>query len=172
VSDIRFEKLVNDHGRDVLNVALRVCGDPETAKDVYQEVFLAIWRRWHTYNGTVNWGPYLYRVTVRKALELARARRPVADMPEGSERESPGPDPDTDLRLQDLQTKLTESLAKLPKRQADVFVLSRIEGLDYSAVAKTLNCSQNSVRVLLHRAVKQLARELTEYLNGALQNGD
>ena len=164
MSDARFEELVNAHGRDVLNVALRVLGDPETAKDVYQEVFLAIWRRWHTYNGTVNWGPYLYRVTVRKALELARARGPVAEAPEGCEPESPGPDPDTSLRLQDLQKKLTESLAKLPKRQADVFVLSRIEGLDHSAVAKTLNCSQDSVRVLLHRAVRHLAREMSEYL--------
>lgn len=164
MSDIRFEKLVNDHGRDVLNVALRVCRDPETAKDVYQEVFLAIWRRWHTYDGTVQWGPYLYRVTVRKALELTGARGPVAEVPEGCERQSPGPEPDTNLRLQDLQMKLTESLAKLPKRQADVFVLSKIEGLDHAAVAQTLNCSANSVRVLLHRAVRQLAHELREYL--------
>jgi RNA polymerase sigma-70 factor (ECF subfamily) len=164
VSDIRFEKLVNDRGRDVLNIALRVLGDPETAKDVYQEVFLAIWQRWNTYDGTVNWGAYLYRVTVRKALELASARGPVAEIPEGCERESSGSDPDTGLRLRDLQTKLTESLAKLPKRQADVFVLSRIEGLGHSAVAETLGCSQNSVRVLLHRAVKQLAREMSEYL--------
>jgi len=164
VSDIRFEELVNAHGRDVLNVALRVLGDPETAKDVYQEVFLAIWRRWHTYDGTVNWGPYLYRVTVRKALELAKARGAVADIPEGCERESPGSDPDSALRLQGLQKKLTKSLAKLPKRQADVFVLSRIEGMDHSAIAETLCCSQNSVRVLLHRAVKQLAHEMSEYL--------
>lgn len=164
MSDIRFETLVNDHGRGVLNVALRVLGDPETAKDAYQEVFLAIWRRWHTYDGMVNWGPYLYRVTVRKALELARARGLVAETPEGCEPESPGPDPDAALRLRDLQTKLTESLAKLPKRQADVFVLSRIEGLDHSAIAETLCCSQSSVRVLLHRAVKQLAHEMSEYL--------
>jgi RNA polymerase sigma-70 factor (ECF subfamily) len=164
VSDARFEELVNDHGRDVLNVALRVSGDPETAKDVYQEVFLAIWRRWHSYDGTVNWGPYLYRVTVRKALELVKGRGMVTEIPEGCEPESPASDPDTALRLKDLQKKLTESLAKLPKRQADVFVLSRIEGLDHSAIAETLCCSQNSVRVLLHRAVKHLARELSEYL--------
>jgi RNA polymerase sigma factor (sigma-70 family) len=164
VSDIRFEKLVNNHGRDVLNVALRVLGDPETAKDAYQEVFLAIWRRWSTYDGTVNWGPYLYRVTVRKALELARARGTVAQVPEGCERQAAGCDPDTGLRLQELGAKLTKSLAKLPKRQADVFVLSKIEGLDHSAIAEILCCSQNSVRVLLHRAVKQLARELSAYL--------
>jgi len=164
VSDARFEQLVNAHGRDVLNVALRVCGDPETAKDVYQEVFLAIWRRWHTYNGTVNWGPYLYRVAIRKAVELARTRGPVAELPDGCESESSGPGPDAGLRLAELQTKLTRSLAKLPKRQADVFILSKIEGLDHSAIAETLCCSRNGVRVLLHRAVRHLAREMREYL--------
>lgn len=166
MSDPRFDELVNAHGRDVLNVALRVLGDPETAKDVYQEVFLAIWRRWHTYDSTVNWGPYLYRVTVRKALELAGARRHAsapADM-DDCEPQSPGAAPDAALRLSDLQRKLTQSLAKLPKRQADVFVLSRIEGLDHSEIAEMLGCSQDSVRVLLHRAVKQLAHEMSEYL--------
>jgi RNA polymerase sigma-70 factor (ECF subfamily) len=165
LSDSRFEELVNAHGRDVLNVALRVLGDPETAKDVYQEVFLAIWRRWHAYDGTVNWGPYLYRVTVRKALEVARARRGAPVCLEDCEPASRGPDPGTALRLGELQKKLTESLAGLPKRQADVFVLSRIEGLDHAAVAEVLCCSRNTVRVSLHRAVKQLARELSEYLS-------
>jgi RNA polymerase sigma factor (sigma-70 family) len=165
LSDSRFEELVNAHGRDVLNVALRVLGDAETAKDVYQEVFLAIWRRWHSYDGTVNWSPYLYRVTVRKALEVARARRGTPVCLEDCEPPSSGSDPGTALRLGELQKKLTEALAGLPRRQADVFILSRIEGLDHAAIAEILRCSRNTVRVSLHRAVKQLARELSEYLS-------
>jgi RNA polymerase sigma-70 factor (ECF subfamily) len=166
LADSRFEELVNAHGRDVLNVALRVCGDAETAKDVYQEVFLAIWQRWHTYNGTVHWGPYLYRVTVRKALEAARARRNVSAVPGANESEpqSPGPEPDSALRADELQRKLTQLVAELPKRQADVFVLARIEGLDHATIAEILGCSVNSVRVSLHRAVKQLAREMGDFL--------
>ncbi len=42
MSDSRFEELVSTHGRHVLNVALRTVRDAEMAKDVYQEVFLAI----------------------------------------------------------------------------------------------------------------------------------
>ena len=112
----------------------------------------------------MNWGPYLYRVAIRKAVELARVRGPVAEPPDGCESQSPRPDPDAGLRLAELQARLTKSLAKLPKRQADVFILSRIEGLDHAAIAETLCCSRNGVRVLLHRAVKHLAREMREYL--------
>lgn len=55
MSDSRFEKLVNAHGRDVLNLAFRVMGDTHLAQDVYQEVFLAIWRRWDSYGEDPDW---------------------------------------------------------------------------------------------------------------------
>ncbi len=165
MSDERFEELVNAHGRHVLNVALRTVRDAEMAKDVYQEVFLAVWRRWPTYTGPVQWGRYLYRVTVRKALELVRRRGPAPVDVDDCEPESRGPNPDTALRLEDLQRKLTKSLAKLPKHQAEVFILSRIEGLDHAAIAEILGCTANNVRVSLHRAVKQLAGEMSDYLD-------
>ncbi len=72
VSEKTFENLVQEHGPQVLRTALRVLHDASLAHDVHQEVFLAIWRRWHRYNGDVNWPAYLYRATVRKALEVAQ----------------------------------------------------------------------------------------------------
>ena len=74
LSEKSFENLVNEHGRQVLNTALRVLGDVNMANDVHQEVFLAIWKRWPSYNGHTNWPAYLYRATVRKALEAVRRR--------------------------------------------------------------------------------------------------
>lgn len=165
MSDSRFEELVNTHGRDVLNVALRVLRDADLAKDVYQEVFLAIWRRWDRYADSTNWGAYLYRMTVRKALELARARRLVPASIEECDLPGVGANPDAGLQLDELQQRLTRSLARLPKQQAEVFILSRIEGLDHGAIAELLSCSRNSVRVSLHRAVKDLAREMSGFLS-------
>ena len=148
-----------------MNVALRVLGDADLANDVYQEVFLAIWRRWEKYDDPLNWGAYLYRVTVRKAMELAKRRRPVPATMEGHGPPSAGAGPDMALRFDELQQELTKSLARLPKRQADVFVLSRIEGLDHAAIAEILECSRNTVRVSLHRAIKQLTRDMNGYLS-------
>jgi len=165
VSDSRFENLVNTHGRLVLNVAMRILGDADLAKDVHQEVFLAVWQRWHSYNGQVHWNAYLYRVAVRKAMELTRRRR-AAPIPDDSvEPAVAAAEPDMNLRVDELRQKLTAALAKLPERQAEVFVLSRIEGLDHAAIAEILGCSPNTVRVHLHRAVRQLAREMSGYLD-------
>lgn len=143
---------------------MRILGDVETAQDVHQEVFLAIWQRWHKYNGRTNWNAYLYRVTVRKAIEFARRSRSEQAIPLRPRCVAGKQKPDGPLRTTELWAKLAERLAKLPKRQADAFVLSRIEGLDAMQVAQILSCSQKTVRVHLHRAVKRLARELGDYM--------
>lgn len=155
---------MDQYSRQVLNVALRVLGDATAAQDVHQEVFLAIWRRWHRFNGQVNWNAYLYRTTVRKALEHARQARALPFVSEQPERPDGGPRPDGPLRTAELQQKLAQCLAKLPKRQADVFVLSRMEGYSHEQIAELLGCSRKTVSVHLHRAVKRLARQLREYL--------
>ncbi len=147
----------------MLNTAVRILGDTHKAQDVHQEVFLGIWRRWHKYDGQVNWKAYLYRATVRKAIQLAkrsRTERLFEQQPEYSDKEGP----DGSLRTAELQQKLAGCLARLPKRQAEVFVLSRMEGLKTEQIAELLGCSQKTVRVHLHRAMKRLALELGDYL--------
>jgi len=165
VPETSFKALVDNHSAAVMNTAIRVLRDTQKAQDVHQEVFLAILRRWHKFNSDTNWGAYLYRVTVRKAIEFAKQLKmdPPAeqqwDCPTTRER------PDERLRTIELQQKLSTCLAGLPKHQADGFVLSRIEGLRYEKIAKVLGCSQGTARVHLHRALKRLARELSDYLS-------
>ena len=163
VSQLSFRELVNDYSAAVMKTAIRILRDSQKAQDVHQEVFLAILRRWHKYNGQTNWGAYLYRVTVRKAMEITKRSRTESavqqhDFPAAKE------SPDGRLRTTELQLKLTECLARFPKQQADAFVLARIEGLEYGKIAEILECSQETVRVHLHRALKRLARELSDYL--------
>ena len=158
-----FKALINDYSTHVLNTAVRILGDTHKAQDVHQEVFLRIWKRWHKYDGQINWKAYLYRATVRKAIHLAKKTRmewPFDQQPESTCQEGP----DESLRAVELQQKLAGCLARLPKRQAEVFVLSRMEGLKSVEIAELLNCSHETVRVHLHRAMKRLARELGDYL--------
>ncbi len=174
MSDKSFENLVNDHGRQVLGTATRVLRDASLAQDVHQEVFLAVWRCWHRYNGNVNWPAYLYRATVRKALEFARRRAcsvPIRAYLSSTREEKITPDgvttnePGDALRVDELQQKLAAALARLPRRQADAFILSRLEKRETAEIARLLGCSEPTVRVHLHRAIIRLAEELREYLD-------
>ena len=161
---ISFNELIDNYSSVVLRTAARILGNTQQAQDVHQEVFLEIWRRWHKYNGRTNWNAYLYRATIRSAIRFAKKSRTgqiIRQQPEALANIS---NPDENLRVAELQGKLAGYLAKLPKRQAQVFVLSRIEGLGNEKIAELLGCSQKTVRVHLHRAAKQLARQLSDYL--------
>jgi len=162
--DEEFRAFFEQYSRRVLGVAARILGNAADAQDVHQEVFLAIWRRWDTYDGQTNWGAYLYRTTVRKALELAkrsRSRRSVRAEPELTiNREAP----DSRMRAAELHERLALGLARLPKDQAMAFVLSRLEGLASEEAAQVLGCSRGALKVRLHRATRRLARELSDYL--------
>jgi RNA polymerase sigma factor (sigma-70 family) len=160
-----FRALVDEYGVQVLNTAVRILGDAQRAQDVHQEVFLAIWQRWHKYNGRTKWGAYLYRTTVRKAIRLGKRLRSERNLKQQLEQPFSRENPDEPLRVSEMQQKLASCLARLPKRQADIFALSRIEGLKHEAIAEMLGCSENTVRVHLHRAMKRLAQQLSDYLS-------
>jgi RNA polymerase sigma-70 factor (ECF subfamily) len=169
VSQMSFENLVHEYGPQVLRTATRVLHDASLAHDVHQEVFLSIWQRWHRYNGDVNWPAYLYRATVRKALEAAR-HRPVCSVPARASSEETPPGvitngPEDAFQAEELQRKLVAALARLSRRQADAFILARLEGLEAAEIGEIMGCSEQTVRVHLHRAVLRLARELHEYLS-------
>lgn len=162
---ISFETLVKEYGPAVLNTAVRILGDAEKAQDVHQEVFLAIWRRWHKYDGRTKWRAYLCRATIRKAIDLAKRSRAESSMTNSASEPLTTELPDGALRTAELRRELAKCLAKLPKRQVEVFVLSRVEGLASDKVAEILGCSAGTVRVHLHRAMKRLARQLSGYFD-------
>ena len=158
-----FETIVNTYSRQVLNTAIRILGDTNLALDVHQEVFLAIWQRWHSFNGQTNWPGYLYRTTVRKAIELANKQKKETSIDDDFEKAS-NDKPHQRLEADELRHIITKAISRLPDKQADAFVLAKIEGLKADEIAKILQCSEDTVRVHLHRAVKTLAEKLGNYL--------
>lgn len=140
--------------------------------DVHQEVFLAIWKRWQNYTGDENWDGYLYRTTVRKALEHARRNRkekPLDPVLENTSPQHSEDGPHERLAAKELIGRLRDCLKHLPEQQAQAFILSRIKGLEYAQVASAIGCSEGTARVHLHRALKRLAHEMRDCLDqGAL----
>ena len=160
-----FKELVAKYSPIVSNTATRILRDSQSAQDIHQEVFLEIWRRWHKFNGQTNWDAYIYKVTIRKAIRLAKLQRARTSLSEQQEHQAANIEPDEKLRALELHKKLAACIAKLPKRQAQVFILSKMESLKAEKIAETLNCSKETVRVHLHRALKKLAKELCNYLD-------
>ena len=124
VEKTTFKAVVDQNSASVLNAAFRIVGNSQDAQDIHQEVFLAILRRWHKFNGRTNWPGYLYRATVRKAMELIKRSRHKASVGQQVDWATVRANPDGPLKASELRQELFKHLCKLPKRQADTFVLS------------------------------------------------
>lgn len=164
--DSAFENLVLRYSKMVLNTATHFLGRAEAAQDVHQEVFLAIWQHWTTFEPPVHWPGYLYRATVSKAIDRIRSEQNWPDSPDGLEQTAADhpPEPSHQLNVLELKERLRWCVARLPERQAQVFVMSRLEGLSPADIARHLDCSQETIRVHLHRALRSLTDLMREYL--------
>jgi RNA polymerase sigma-70 factor (ECF subfamily) len=158
---VAFEKLMQQHEREILRYLLRVLGDREDAADLFQETWLRAYRAYSRLHAQADSRSWLYAIAVNlcrnRARSGARRRRVIvpethADVSNG--RALPGaPRAENDGYL---MLHMRELIAGLPQKQREAFCLRYFAGLDYGAIAAVLHCSQTSARANVSHAARKL----------------
>jgi RNA polymerase sigma-70 factor (ECF subfamily) len=150
---VPLELAFDQHQRMVFRTAYRVTGNVADAEDVLQTVFLRL-----SANAPelTNLEGYLRRAAVNASLNLlelrSRGNVPLESAPEPFARQDQG----------ELRQVLRRAIATLGGRTAEMFALRFIEGYENSEIADMFGVSQVSVAVTLHRARKQLQKEIRQ----------
>jgi RNA polymerase sigma-70 factor (ECF subfamily) len=150
----RFEALYHQYYDEILHFVARR-SDPQTARDVTAETFLAAWRRLATVDRS-NERPWLY-VTARNMLAnefRGRGRRARLDERLLSQPRIDGDDPAN--RVTD-QLHARQLFDTLPPKDREALALTEWEQLDIATAARVAGCSPATFRVRLHRARRRLA---------------
>ena len=162
-----FGQLVKTYQGTVFNIAYRMLGDREEARDVAQEAF------WRAHRGLSGFdldrplAPWLYRIVTNLSLNQIRRKVPPTislDTPR------PGQPPDakppqvadpaagpTDYLLQaEAQTQIRNAILALPPTDRAVIELRHYQALSYEEIAAVLDTSLSSVKSRLFRARRKL----------------
>ncbi|MFE6778422.1 RNA polymerase sigma factor [Streptomyces sp. NPDC057702] len=157
-------ELYDEHAQVLYRYALRVTGDWAEAEDVVSTTFLEAWRGRETVRpGEESLRPWLLGIATNIMRRDARARRrrdvALARVPERGA--VPDFSDDVVAHLADTeQLRVARAaLAKLRRRDREVFTLVVWAGLDYAAAAEVLDVPVGTVRSRLSRARGRL-REL------------
>ena len=169
-----FDELVVKYQDRIYNVAYRMTGHAEDARDVAQEAFLKAFRNLDSFLGSARFYTWLYRITVNAAISRRRhsAVRPrTVRLGDGSGDRGalPPPDPAQEdpadaANRADVTALVEEAIAGLDAEHRAVVALRDIEGRSYDEIAEILDCPRGTVKSRLHRARNLLREALSEVL--------
>lgn len=161
-----LNELIDRKTRPLLQLAQRILGDAEEARDVVQVTFFKVWENRRKFDD--RWSPntWIYRIASNLAIDHLRARR---SREKGSEpvrqhlRQVADGRSARDLsRLEqgEVAAIFRELATGLSEKQRLVFLLREVEGLSSQEVAEIAGCRESTVRNHLFNARKQLRREI------------
>ena len=144
-----FDRLVRRHEQRVYNVAYRMVGRTEDAKDVTQEAFITAFRKLQSFRGDAAFSTWIHRVTLNACYDLLR-RRKRAPVLLGDENDPGEPAEDPADRVASA-IDVQRALVQVSQEFRAVLVLHDVQGLPYEEIAAALEVPVGTVKSRLHR---------------------
>jgi RNA polymerase sigma-70 factor (ECF subfamily) len=168
-----FELLLQRYRIPLVNFLYRMVRDSGQAEDLAQEVFLRVYRARKDYAPSAKFTTWLFRIATNLALNSIRDGRhrqmdvSIDQTFDDGEQEQTRVDvadksPDIEHRLleRDRAAMIRRAVDTLPDKQRAAVLLHKYQELDYSDIARALDCSESALKSLLFRAYETLRVQL------------
>ena len=168
-----FNPLVYKYQQKIYNLIYRKVRDPETAKDLCQEVFLKAWQALPNFKGQSLFYSWLYQIAVNRSIDFLRKQNRqnvlgFEELPQNADdtlrMTEMQPSPCVFLERKELEYIIRKATEQLPLSQRNAFYLRHSEELPIKEIASRLGKSENTVKTYLYHARRKLRRLLLPYL--------
>ena len=168
-----FGALYDRHVVRVYRHLYYLVGNAAEAEDLTAQAFLQAWEAIHRYQ--IRGAPFvswLLRIAHNVGVSYLRSRRDGAELPEALVDRSHHGNPEEALQRQAEVERVREAIMRLRAEQRQVILLRFIEDLEYREVAEIVGKSVAAVRVIQHRALNALRKQVRrEDAGGVAANG-
>jgi RNA polymerase sigma-70 factor (ECF subfamily) len=154
-----LEALLKQYQPLVYGFGIKMCRDPEDARDVLQETLFAAARTLHGFRGASSVSTWLYAIA--RSFCIKRRRRSAfapevvsleAEAQHAGWARDQAPDPERRLAEHEVRAALEAAIAALEPAYREVLLLRDVEGLSAAEVARITGLSVAAVKSRLHRA--------------------
>jgi RNA polymerase sigma-70 factor (ECF subfamily) len=175
-----FDEIYEAYASRVLNLAYRLTGDEEAARDLTQEIFIKVYQHLDSFEQRSEIFTWIYRIAVnhvtnyikkekrRRWFNILDRRLPEVLGDAGNEQvfDAPSPEPTAQRKLEDAERArvVWEAVRSLPSEYRVPLVLYHYDGMSYKDIAETLGLSLSAVETRIHRAKKKLVPKLEPWL--------
>lgn len=165
---INPNKWIDLYSDYLFNYTITRVNDREMAKDLVQDTFFAGLKSMKNFKGEASERTWLISILKRKIIDYYRKINSnkgkaevrmsfVSDENEGDWLEERVADPfdktaEDTLENDELGDAIYNCLSKLPEKQATVFKMKTIEGMETETICNELNITASNLWVIIHRA--------------------
>ena len=163
--DDLYEEAIRAHGAALDRLARAYEAHPEGRRDLLQEIHVALWRSFASYDARCSLRTWVYRVAHNVgASHVARDRRvktrPLVSL-DSIEIAPMSSDTEATLNRQIALQRLFELIYDLKPIHRQVLLLF-LEGFDAAAIAEVTGISAGNVATKIHRIKRVLARRFQD----------
>jgi len=169
-----FEELVYRYDRNVLSITIKYANNEDDAKDLYQEVFIRVYRGLKNFRFQSEFSTWLFRITTNVCLTYkskSKEHLKVSIDKDFDDEENEfsitkelvydGSSPEEISSGADLGDIVNAAVESLSPKQKMTFVLKHYEGYKIREIAEILNCKEGTVKKYLFDATKNLRKKLS-----------
>jgi RNA polymerase sigma-70 factor, ECF subfamily len=169
----RFEALYRKYLAQVYSYAYYELGDHHDAEDATERTFVAALTNLHRFeerarpedgHGASTFRVWLFRIArnVVADRQRARYRRPEEQLEAAAALADGAADPAAQVARRDEASAAWRAIERLPGDRRRAIILRFVDEMSTSEIAGVLGRSEGAVRVLIHRALRSVARDLDE----------
>ncbi|HEY4506587.1 MAG TPA: RNA polymerase sigma factor [Candidatus Paceibacterota bacterium] len=162
--DIRkFEEIVNQYQRDLVNFHYRFVGNRPEAEDLAQETFIKAYKKFDTLKEPDKFKSWLFQIGRNTVIDFFRRNKNKAFAMDSTILENI---PDTTVDYQErvasmeVTKELDRCIGQLVKEDRAIIKLLYYEGFSYKEISDLLNINENTLKSRLHRARKILLEQI------------
>lgn len=174
-----FEQLIFDYQKKAYNIALRIMGNQEDAKDMCQEAFIRIYKSIEGFKEQSSFSTWMYRIITNVCLDEIRRKKKNDTVSMDSTFETQDGEMHFEVASEDdtpeeayirseKKRAILKAINELNEEYKTAIVLRDIQGFSYEEIANILCCSIGTVKSRINRGrniLKDKLRTLLELSN-------
>ena len=150
--------LFDRYHRPLFDYFARMTGSRSISEDLVQDVFFRMLKYRGTFRGDSRFKAWMFHIARNARFDYHRKQQPEAPLPADDVNgfQSSSPAPGRRLEHEEQVTLLECAMFKLAAEKREVLVLSRYQEMKYEQIAEVMGCEVGTVKVRVHRAMKEL----------------
>lgn len=167
-----FELLISEYQVYAYNIAYRMLGNEEDAKDVTQEALIKVYKSIHKFKENSSFSTWLYRIVMNTCKDELKKRKEATvsldkeiETNDGTVSREIGDDrlnPSRIVERKEVSHVVQEAINTLSDANRTVIVLRDIQGLSYEEISKVIKEPIGTVKSRINRGRGQLKKILMD----------